>query len=411
MAKLAINGGKKIRKKDFPSWPVFGEEERKNLLEVFESGKWWYGEKVKEFEKKYAKFQGAKFGVTCTNGTAALEISLLTCGIGAGDEVIVPPYTFIATASAVLKVNAIPVFADIEIDTCNISPQDVEKKITKNTKAIIPVHFAGLPADMDALVEIAKKYNLKIIEDACHAWGSKWRDRGVGAIGECGAFSFQVSKNIASGEGGIILTNSEELAENARSYSNCGRGKGKGFYEHYLLGSNHRMTEFQAAILLGQLGRLKNQIRKREENAKYLDRNLKDIPGISLLKRDERVTRRSYHMYIFRFLEEKWEGIKREKFIEALNCEGIPATSGYPMPIYKNPLFQRKGEGKEFCPISCPYYGKKIDYTSVYCENAEKICKEAVWIMHPVLLAEKEDIKDIVSAIAKIWENREELRK
>lgn len=411
MAKLAINGGKKVRNKKFPCWPIFGKEERENLLKVFESGNWWYGEKVKEFEKKYAKFQGAKFGITCTNGTAALEISLVACGIGAGDEVIVPPYTFIATASAVLKVNAIPVFADIDLETCNISVEDVKRKITRNTKAIIPVHFAGLPCDMDALLEIASKYNLKIIEDACHAWGSKWKNKGVGAIGNCGAFSFQVSKNIASGEGGIILTDDEELAETARSYSNCGRGKGKGFYEHYLLGGNYRMTEFQAAILLGQLTRLKHQILKREKNARYLDRNLKDIPGISLIKRDERVTRRSYHMYIFRFLEERWDGITREKFLEALNAEGIPATAGYPIPIYKNPLFQKKGKGKEFCPISCPYYGKEIDYSQVFCPNAERICKEAVWIMHPVLLAEKEDMNDIVSAITKIWENREELLK
>lgn len=410
MAKLALKGGKKVREKSFPSWPIFGEEERKNLLEVFESGNWWYGEKVKEFEKKYAKFQGAKFGVTCTNGTAALEISLLTCGIGAGDEVIVPPYTFVATASAVLKVNAIPVFADIGIDTCNVDAKEVEKKITKKTKAIIPVHFGGLPCDMDALGNIAKKYNLKIIEDACHSWGSKWKNKGVGVIGNCGAFSFQVSKNIASGEGGIILTDNEELAENARSYSNCGRGKGKGFYEHFLLGSNYRMTELQAAILLGQLTRLEEQTIKREENAKYLDKNLKDISGISLMKRDPRVTRRSYHMYIFRFLKEKWNGIARERFLEGLNAEGIPAGIGYPIPIYKNTLFQKKGKGPKFCPISCPYYGKEIDYTKVVCPNAEKICEEAVWIMHPVLLAEKEDVNDIVSAITKIWENREELK-
>ncbi|PIU51342.1 aminotransferase DegT [Candidatus Desantisbacteria bacterium CG07_land_8_20_14_0_80_39_15] len=394
----------------FPSWPVFGEEERKNLLEVFESGKWWYGEKVKEFEKKYAEFQDTKFGVTCTNGTAALEISLLACGIGAGDEVIIPPYTFMATASAVLKVNAIPVFADIDLDTSNIDSSDVEKKITKNTKAIIPVHFAGLPCDMDALNKIAKKYKLRIIEDACHSWGSKWKGKGTGALGDCGCFSFQMSKNITSGEGGIILSDKKELVETARSYSNCGRAKGKGFYEHFLLGSNYRMTELQAAILLAQLTRLEEQTLKREENAKYLDENLKNIPGISLMKRDPRVTRRSYHLYIFRFLKEKWNGITREKFLAALKAEGIPAWAGYPVPLYKNPLFQKKGKGPKFCPISCPYYGKKIDYSKVFCPNAEKICKEAVWINHPVLLAKKEDMKNIIDGITKVWENKKELK-
>jgi len=217
MARLAINGGKPVTKKDFPFWPIFGEEERKILLGVFESGKWWYGEKVKEFEEKFATFQDAKYGVTCTNGTVALEASLIACGVGAGDEVIVPPYTFVATATAVLKVNAIPVFADIDIETANIDLRDVKRKITPKTKAIIPVHFAGLPCDMDLLGDIAGRHNLRIIEDACHSWGSKWKEKGTGALGDCGAFSFQMSKNITSGEGGIVLTDNEELADAIRS--------------------------------------------------------------------------------------------------------------------------------------------------------------------------------------------------
>jgi len=410
MGKLAINGGKPVREKTFPSWPIFGKEERKNLLKVFESGKWWYGEKVKEFEEKFAAFQDAKYGITCANGTAALEASLISCGIGAGDEVIVPPYTFVATASAVLKINAIPIFADIDIETANIDPEDVIKKITPQTKAIIPVHFAGLPCDMDKLQEIAKKYNLKIIEDACHSWGSKWKGKGTGALGDCGAFSFQMSKNITSGEGGIVLTNNEDLADAIRSYTNCGRGKDKPWYEHYILGTNLRMTELQAAILLGQLTRLEEQTLKREENASYLNEKLKDIPGIRIMKKDSRITRRAYHLYIVRYLKEEWEEISRDKFIEALNEEGIPCSGGYPHPLYKNPLFLRKGEGPRYCPLSCPYYGKEIDYTKVLCPNTERICKEAVWIGHPVLLAEKEDMKDIVRAIIKIRENLKELR-
>jgi len=412
MSKLSILGGEPVRdikEKPWPCWPVFGEEERRNLLSVFESGKWWYGEKVKKFEEEFALFQNAKYGISCTNGTAALEIGLLSCGIGPGDEVIVPPYTFIATASSVLKVNAIPVFADIEIQTGNLDPKDVEKKITEKTKGIISVHLAGLPCDMDALNELAEKYNLKIIEDACHSWGSKWKGKGTGALGDCGAFSFQMSKNITSGEGGILLTDNQDIAEIARSYSNCGRGKEKPWYEHYLLGDNLRMTEFQAAILLGQLTRLESQTTRREENAKYLDENLKDFPGIKIVPRDKRVTRRAYHFYIFRFIEEEW-GIKRELFIKAISAEGIPVSSGYPFPLYKNPLFQKKGTGPEFCPISCPYYGKEIDYSEVYCPNAEKLCKQAIWVSHPVLLAEKEDMRDIINAIEKIHKNKEELK-
>ncbi|MDD3927830.1 MAG: aminotransferase class I/II-fold pyridoxal phosphate-dependent enzyme [bacterium] len=201
MSKLALLGGIPARKEPFAAWPVIEAKDRDRLLEVFDSGKWWYGEKVKEFEEKYAAFQDAGYGVTCCNGTVALEVVLLACGIGAGDEVIVPPYTFMATASAVLKANAVPVFADIELDTCNLDLEDVARKITDKTKAIVPVHIGGLPVDMDAFLKLAKQHKLVLIEDACHSWGSKWQGKGTGAIGDCGVFSFQMSKNITSGEG------------------------------------------------------------------------------------------------------------------------------------------------------------------------------------------------------------------
>ncbi len=410
MNRLALHGGTPVRlEKIFPIWPITAATDREKLLEVFDSGKWWYGEKVKEFEEKYAIFHDAKYGVTCANGTVALEIALVACGIGAGDEVIVPPYTFMATASAVLRVNAVPVFADIELDTCNLDPVDVERKITDKTKAILPVHLGGLPVDMDAFKVLARKYKLVLVEDACHSWGSKWKGKGTGAIGDCGVFSFQMSKNITSGEGGILLTDSEDIADRARSYTNCGRIKGGAWYEHYLLGSNLRMTELQAAILLGQLERLEEQTLRREKNAVYLSELLKDIPGISLMRRDPRVTRRSYHIYIFRFLPEEWPGVSRDRFLEALKAEGIPCGNGYNIPLYKNPLFQRRAEGPGYCPTSCPYHGGKVDYTQVVCANAELMSREGCWIPHTVLLAEEPDMKDIAEAIKKIWEHRKEL--
>ncbi len=410
MSKLAVNGGEEIRTKVFPTWPVHDQREKKALNEVLESGNWWYGEKVKEFEEKFAAYQDARYGITTTNGTAALEIALIAAGVGAGDEVIVPPYTFVATATAVLKVNAIPVFADIQPDTFNIDPQRIRETITDKTKAIVPVHFAGLPADMDEISAIARQHHLTVIEDAAHAWGSKWKDRGVGAIGDLGGFSFQMSKNITAGEGGIILTNSEELADTCRSYSNCGRGKDKPWYEHYLLGGNYRMTEFQAAILLAQLTRLDDQVTRRQENARKLDQALSEFPGIEPLKNDPRVPRRSYHLYCFRYLAEQLPGVPRDRFIEALNAEGIPCTGGYPHPLYKNPLFQRKGSGPKFCPLSCPYYGKTVNYSQIYCPVTEKICEEAVWLTHSLLLGTEEDTNDITTAIHKIISNIDELR-
>jgi len=410
MGKLAINGGNKVREKEYPNWPIFGTAERDNLLKVFESGRWWFGKYIKIFEEKFAEFQDAKYGIACCNGTIALEIALLSCGIGAGDEVIVPSYSFIATATAVLKVNAIPIFADINLKTANIDPNDIKKKITKKTTAIIPVHFGGLPCDMDSLKALAKKHNLKLVEDSCHSWGSKWRDKGTGAIGDCGIFSFQMSKNITSGEGGIFISDNKDLAEKAWSYHNCGRKQGKDIYEHYLLGGNFRLTELQAAILLGQLTRLEKQTTKREKNAQYLDEKLREIPGIALIERDARVTRRAYHMYIFRFLSDRWEGVRRQKFLQALQAEGIPCWTGYPVPLYKNPLFLKKENGKKPCPFSCPYFEKHIDYANVITPNTEVMCKESVWIPHSVLLSPQEGMKDIVRAISKIWDYRDELR-
>ncbi len=410
MAQLALRGGSPLRQPDsWPAWPVYGDEERTRLLEVFDSGKWWYGERVAELEEQFAAFQKARFAVSCTNGTAALQMALIANGVGAGDEVIVPPYTFVATASSVLRVNAIPVFADIDYATDNIDPVEVGRCVTPRTKAIMPVHFAGLPCDMDALTAIAREHDLAIIEDACHSWGSRWDGKGTGTLGSCGAFSFQMSKNITSGEGGIVVSDREDVADAARSYSNCGRGKGTPWYEHYILADNLRMTELQAAILLGQLERLEEQTLRRESSAAVLDQGLRDIPGLLIPPRHPKVTRRSYHLYLFKIDEEAW-GISREDFMAALNAEGVPCSAGYPTPVYRNPLFARSGTGPEYCPLSCPYYDGNQDYASLSLPNAEKTCRTDVWIRHSMLLAETEDMEDIVRAVGKAWENRGELR-
>ncbi len=408
MKQLAINGGKKSCDHKWPTWPIWGDEERKGLNEVLESGKWWYGEKVSQFERAFADFQGAKFGITACNGTVALEAALVGLGVGAGDEVIVPPYTFVATASAVLRVNAIPIFADILPENLCIDPDDVEAKITDKTKAIMPVHLAGHVADMDRINDIAKARGLFVIEDACHSWGSQWKGKGTGAIGNCGAFSFQASKNISSAEGGIVLTDDEALADRIREDTNCGREKSKPWYEHYVLGSNLRLTEFQAAILLAQLTRLEEHTLKRQANAAILNEVLSKIPGLSIVTNDPRMTRRSYHMYVFRVKPEL--GVERKRFVEALWAEGVPAGAGYPIPLYKNPLFLKSGEGPAFCPTSCPYYGKKIDYTKVSCPVCEDVCSDAVWMGHTILLADEQAIRDMAAGIKKVCENSGELK-
>jgi len=405
---LALHGGKPACTVPWSTWPIFDQRERKQLLAVLESGQWWYGGKVREFEAAFAAFHTARFGVSCTNGTAALEMALRGLGVLPGDEVIVPPYTFIATASAVVTVGAIPVFADIQPDTLCLDPEDVERKITKRTKAIIPVHVAGYVADMDRLNQIARRHKLRVLEDAAHSWGSQWKGRGTGTLGDAGTFSFQVSKNITAGEGGILVTNNEALADLCRSYSHCGRRKGAAWYDHDYLGSNLRMTEFQAAILLAQLARLEKQTLRRQASARILDRELRGLPGIRLLAPEPRITRRSYHMYILR-VDEQALGISRDRFIQALTAEGVPVSKGWYRPIYGNGVFQNAQRGPAN-GISAPLFGQEVNYTAVHCPVCEQVCRDAVWIPQNVLLAEAANIRAVARAVQKVVAGAERLR-
>ncbi len=428
MSKLALSGGSPVRTRPWPAWPVFDAGEETALLEVLRSGQWWRlsleegaetrtmvdsqpVSKVTEFEDAFAAAQQARYGIACANGTAALEIVLKSLGIGPGDEVLVPAYTFVATASAVLSINAIPIFVDIEEETFNISPAGIRQAITPRTKAIIPVHFAGQAADMEAILKIASDGKLWVVEDAAHAHGAAWRGRGLGSLGDASTFSFQFSKNMTAGEGGVILTNNRELAVRCRSYVWGGREVGRPWYEHHRLGWNYRLTEFQSAILLRQLKRVEAQNRTRMNNAEYLSRCLSSIPGIHPLSISPDVTAHSYHIYIFRFHEEEF-GINRQRFLAALKAEGILCSEGYVHPLYRNPMFMNQDFFPRKCPVSCQHYGVPIDYSAfgALCANAEKACQEAVWLEHRQLLGSQEDMDDIVAAVEKIHENRQELR-
>lgn len=407
-SRPALLGGVPVCSQPWPAWPVFDDRERRLLNAVLESGQWWFGARVREFEAAYAAFQGARFAVTCTNGTTALEMGLRALGIVEGDEVIVPPYSFVATASAVITIGAIPVFADIEPDTLNLDPADVERKMTPRTRAVIPVHVGGRMADMDRLNALAARRGLRVLEDAAHAWGSQWRGRGAGTLGRAGTFSFQVSKNITAGEGGILVTDDEALADLCRSFTHCGRRKGGAWYDHDYLGSNLRLTEFQAAILLAQLERLPEQMARREANAAVLDRALAGIPGIHLQPGEPRMTRRSYHMYIFR-VEEPALGLSRDRFLEALSAEGVPASKGWYQPLYRNGVFQNAHQGPAH-GITAPLAGKGVDYTRVHCPVCEQVCRDAVWIAHPALLAGESQVRLIADAVAKVVEHAAALR-
>ena len=406
--KPALLGGTPVRRDPFHGWPVFGDEEERGLIRALRSGKWGKldGQEAARFEKQFAAYHQARHGIAVVNGTVGLRLALLAAGIEAGDEVIVPPYTFLATASAVVECNAVPVFADLDLATFNLDPAAVEAAVTPRTRAVIPVHFAGLPVDLDAIRAIARRHDLTVIEDAAHAHGAGYKGRRVGAIGHLGMFSFQSTKNVASGEGGIILTNDDELAARCWSLHNCGRVPAGKWYEHETLGGNYRMGEFQGALLCAQWERFEEQAATREDNGRYLAEELAHIPGVHPQARPEWCTRHGYHLFCLR-LDPAVIGIRRERFLEALAAEGIPAGAGYAMPLYRQRMFAERRFG--------PYTGWRasrpdLDYRRESCPHCETICaQQGVWLAQQVLLGTRGDMDDIVRAFAKVAEHRDSL--
>ncbi|MEO8649880.1 MAG: DegT/DnrJ/EryC1/StrS family aminotransferase [Acidobacteriota bacterium] len=394
MNNLAVSGGKPHITEPYPSYPAWDENEKEALIEVLESGIWGgYNPKVKQFEAAFSSYHQCRFGITAANGTVTLETALLAAGIGPGDEVIVPPISFIATATAVLRVGAVPVFVDVDGSTLNLDPAAVSAGITPRTRAIIPVHFAGQPADMDELMKVAGSNGLTVIEDCAHAHGATWRGQPVGSFGDLGSFSFQASKNLTAGEGGILTTNDEQLAEAARSICNQGRRTGGAWYEHVRLGTNLRITGWQAAVLLTQLARLPDQIQKRESNTSVLNGILSELESIRLVHVDERVTCHSNYLYLVRLDLEALPGVTKNNFVKALAAEGVPCAAGYPQPLYRNAVF--------------------LDHKHVAneCTEAERMCADTFWLSHEVLLADKQQVKDAGEAILKVAAAADEVAK
>jgi perosamine synthetase len=405
---LAILGGKPVRTKHWPSWPIWDKSAEESVLSILRSGTWCRlgGKTVSEFEKKYAELIGAKRCVCTVNGTNALMTALHVLDIGVGDEVIVSPYTFIATYNVVINSCALPVFADTDPETFQINPDKIEERINERTRAILPVHILGLPANMDRINAIAKKHNLFVIEDACQAWMAEWRGKKCGTVGDLGCFSFQNSKHLPCGEGGAVVGNDDEIMDRCFSYHNCGRpyGSVKGTSGS---GTNFRMTEYQAAILLSQMKRLEKDTQTRNENAHYLTSRIKDIPGIIPHKLYEGVTRAAYHLYPFRYKKEHFNNAPRSKFLDALRAEGIPCSGGYG-PQYRDGLIEvtlnSKNFKRAFSKERLDRYRRELQYP-----DNDQLCEEAVWLGQELLLTTKEDINDIADAILKIYENRDKL--
>lgn len=412
--KLAVLGGRPVRSAPWPTWPVWQpatDEER--LLKVIRSGVWSRANTVTEFEQKWAQMIGSKRCLSLVNGTNALITALTQSGIGGGDEVIVPPYTFIATVAAVLMTGAMPVFADIDPETFQIDPKHIEKKINSRTRAILPVHILGLPADMNHIMAIAKKHDLIVIEDACQAWLAEIDHKKVGTFGNAGCFSFQNSKNMAMGEGGAIVSDDDELIDRCFSFHNYGNPYGSMVGSvgagAVMLGTKLRLTEYQAAIGLAEIERLKEETNLRNENAAYLRAEIERIPGIIPYKLYDNVTKAAFHLFPFRYKKENFKGVSRASFLKALQAEGIPCSGGY-APLNKMPYLEHAFNTKNYKKM----YSEEQLNINLYneqneCPENDCLCTEAIWLSQNLLLGTRQDMDDIVNAIEKIQKNADKL--
>lgn len=422
MAKLAVNGGKPVRdvKADpWPRWPLWGPQDRQGLIEVLESGHWSYnGPKEKQFNQAFAEFIGTRYAISAANGTVTLQLALEACGIGWGDEVIVPGLTWQATAAAVLDVNAVPVLVDVLEDTWCIDPELIKEAITSRTKAIIPVHLYGSFADMDAVLEIARKHKLRVIEDCAHKHGGEWNGRKAGSIGDIGSFSFQLSKLMTAGEGGALTTSDTELYEKLDALRNCGRRPqlekdqqgSDGFYGdegNFIQSGNYRITDFQAALLIGALKRLPEQNLARDKNAIYLNSMLTNLDGIVPMRRDERETLEAYFNFAFCYKQEQFNQVPVEVFRKALAAElGCSVESCYE-PLNRCSLYT---------PPTKPWrhrlteeYWQQIDPARFDLPACRRANEQSVCFHFNVLMGTKSDMDMIVEAIEKIRHNADEL--
>ena len=408
---LAIRGGASVRAADWPDWPVWDHTAEEDILEMLRSGDWWLGSggNVTEFEKQYAELIGAKRCLATASGTTALLIAQHVLGVDAGDEVLVSPFTFIASYNAILLSKALPVFVDTDPETFTMNPAKIEERITERTTAIMPVHIYGLPVDMDGVNEVARKHNLKVIEDACQAWLAEYRNKKVGTLGDLGCFSFQNSKHLPTGEGGAVVGEDDEIMDRCHSFHNCGRpyGTSRGEGQNFTRGSNRRMQQFQAIMLLSQMKRVKNDADVRLENALYLDERLKDIPGIIPYKLANGATRSAYHMYPFRYIREHFNNAPKRSFMRALYAEGIPCSSGYG-PQNKDGLIEESLSSKGFQRLFSEERLRRYRDENVLPDN-DVLCEQAVGFGQNMLLASSSDMDDIVNAIQKVYDNRDQL--
>ena len=409
--KLAILGGEPVRKnKSWPRWPYWDQNVIDSVVKTTKSRIWCRIQSrsgtVPTFEKKFAQMMGTKFCVATGSGTQALHTCVEALGIGAGDEVITSPYTDPGTIASILVARALPVLADLDRQSYQLDPDDVERKITENTKAIMPVHMMGQPCDMGRIMAIAKKHNLKVIEDAAQAHLSEYQGKKLGTIGDLGCFSFQSSKTIACGEGGGIIGNDEQLMDKCYTVHNHGTSRA-GRTE--VAGPKYRMNEFEAAVLLGQLPGVEERFARRNENAAYLTSRLKDVPGIVPQKLYKGTASGAFYLYAATYRKEYFNGEDRSKFLKAISAEGISLSPYIRQGLHREPWIEHILNLKVYQKM---FSKKRLDRyrDEIKCPNCDQVCREMVmiWASGP-LLGTKEDMDDIANAIIKVYENKDKL--
>jgi dTDP-4-amino-4,6-dideoxygalactose transaminase len=403
MSELSILGGDPVRRAPFARWPQYLPSDAARIQEVLASGHWGGfpvpSRYAAEFAEKFAELHGARYGLCIANGTIALTAALQAAGIRFGDEVIVPAYTWDGTATAVLFAGGVPIFADVDPDTYCLDVASAERAITPRTRAIIPVHLAMRFTDMNALIALAETHNLKIIEDCAHAHGGHFQGQGAGSMGDLGCFSFQESKLMTAGEGGIVLTSNLAHFEHLQSQVNCGRASLTDQYRQSVLGSNYRMTEWQAAILLGQLDMLPALSEKRARSGKRLSEALASMDGVRPLPPQPGIARETNYCYVFQYRHPR---VSRDLFCAALEAEGIPCDGRFYEPVYRSPLFCAS-------PENSPQL-RDVDYSGVHCPISERAAyDEAVWLPQFLLIGEERDVDDVAAAIAKVLSHTDDL--
>lgn len=400
---LALHGGTPVRAKSFSAWPQTNQVDEDNILKSLRNHRWctFDGEFIPKFERAWKQKVGSSGCVMTPCGTHALHMALELLQVGPGDEVIVSPFTYIATIDAILLCYALPVFADSDVETFQIDPNDIEHRITEHTRAILPVHILGAAANLDEVLSIASKHNLPVIEDTCQAHMAEWRGKKLGTLGKVGCFSFQESKNLPGGEAGAIVSDDEDLIQRAYMFRDFGQDPKARSYA--IRGTKYRISDFAAAVLMAQLTRFDEVCAKREKHAAYLREELKNTPGIVPQEHYAGSTRQNYYCFGLRYDAEHFSGAPRAKVIEALSAEGVPVSAIYP-PLNKELFLEQNLNSRGFRAVFSKERLERYRRQNHLPQN-DQLCATSLYLPQETLIGEKSDVDDVLEAFSKVQKN------